>query len=252
MLVIKMLKKASGLTNQELADYLGKTRNTITSWEKDETTIPETEKRKINERFNILPLYWNIGLNEFDEVYQEMYQRIKLGYELSLKNIDKNIDDPIERILYICEKREKENDEHQLEHYIYIQSLANNKDPINGYELQNDHFINDNTINKQILDLCDNIEIFFEEKYIKKRKKNNHYSREKYINRLKEWRIKKAKEKNLKAFQIVSDTILEELVENYITYNNPIEKRIKDFPIGGKKYQLYYMDIKNILEKEEN
>ena len=50
MLVIKMLKKASGLTNQELADYLGKTRNTITSWEKDETTIPETEKRKINKK----------------------------------------------------------------------------------------------------------------------------------------------------------------------------------------------------------
>lgn len=252
MLVIKMLKKASGLTNQELGDFLGKSRNTITSWEKDETTIPETEKRKMNERFNILPFYWNIGLNESDELYQEMYQKIKLGYELSLKNIDKTIDDPIDRILYICEKREKENTDHELEHYIYIQTLANNKDPINGNELKNNHFINNSIINKNIIDLCNNIELVFEEKYNKKREENNYQNKQKYIESLREWRINKANKENIKAFQIISDTILEELVENYVTYNNPIEKRIKDFPIGGKKYNLYYADIRNILENEEN
>lgn len=250
MLVIKMLKKASGLTNQELAIFLGKTRNTITSWEKDETTIPETEKRKINERFNILPFYWNIGLEAPDELYQEMYQNIKLGYELSLNTKEKHFKDQIDRILYICEKKEQEKTNHELEHYIYLQTLANGKDPITGTNLKENHFINFPITNKNINDLCKNIEKIFEEKYTKKNSRAEQH--EEYIEKLKLWRNKKAKSKNVKNFQIISDAILYSLVENYIAYNNPLEKRIKDFPIGGKKYQLYYLDIKNILEKEGN
>ena len=51
MLVIKMLKKASNMNNTELAEYLGKTRNTIAAWEYDENNIPNTEKKKLSERF---------------------------------------------------------------------------------------------------------------------------------------------------------------------------------------------------------
>ena len=52
MLVIKMLKKAANMNNSELANYLGKTRNTIASWEENENNIPMTEKIRLSQKFN--------------------------------------------------------------------------------------------------------------------------------------------------------------------------------------------------------
>ena len=248
MLVIKMLKRISGLNNQELATMLGKSRNTIASWELDESTIPETEKRRLNKDFNILPHFWKIGLNEKDEVYQNMYDSIKEGYKNYISNIEKEDLDPIERIFDVCENNILKSGDNEVKHYLYIQSLYNKIDPITGRKLDVNHFANDKKIESDLKSLYIDLEPIFNS--------NDNMDYEEYyyylLDKLKKWRMYKAYENNVKAFQIVSDKVLSDIVKNFIEYDDPFANRIKNFPQDGLNYKLYSHEIKKVLEGEEN
>lgn len=237
MLVIKMLKKASGKNNIELANYLGKSRNTITSWENDESSIPVTEKKKISARFNFVYYYWNVGLNETNLFYQQMYSDIKNGYLLDCENNKVKLKNRIDEILNYCDNNYEKNindSDNEFEHYKYISSLINGVDPISNKNLREDHFINNlfcsvnideifNKENKSIDDL-------FEFK----------------LNKLKNWRTIQAEKENVKSFQILSDSVLESIVDKYLN-GNLYNDKIKNFPINGVKWNKYFYEIEKIL-----
>ena len=103
MLVIKMLKKASNMNNIELAEYLGKTRNTIAAWENDEGNIPNTEKVKLSNRFEFNYEYWNVGLDQTNTFYQKMYSDIKNGFLKDSERQRLNNESRIDEILKHCD-----------------------------------------------------------------------------------------------------------------------------------------------------
>ena len=152
MLVIKMLKKISNKNNEELGELLGKNRNTIASWEKDENSIPLTEKEKIAKRFNFMMLYWSVRLDKSDEFYQKMYSDIRKGYLLDVAKNEPLDENKEERILRICELTNPSKTDNELEHYSYLNSLLNGVDPLDGSELSKEHFINDyrNLLNQML------------------------------------------------------------------------------------------------------
>ncbi len=252
MLVIKMLKKASNMNNIELAEYLGKTRNTIASWENDEGNIPSTEKMRLCNRFEFDYEYWNIGLDKTNAFYQKMYSDIKNGYiRDSMKQRVSN-ESRIDEILKYCDDTNAIVDHYKVfnksneyNHYQYINSLLNGIDPIDNTMLDDNHFINDyrmyfkdfNNVHYKFDDSDD----FYDEE------KDEFYIT--YLNKLKAWRRIQAEFENVKPFQVLSDEVLENIVKAYKNNNKEL-LGIKNFPVGGIKWNKYYKLLIDILEKK--
>ena len=201
MLVIKMLKKAAGMNNNELAEYLGKTRNTISSWEADENNIPLTEKKRLSNRFNFDFKYWNIGLNEAAYVYKKMYSDIKNGYLNDMRDMKKRKESRIDEILNMCDS---------IWDYSNIDEIISNSSLFNKNEdgIDDDYFV-----------------------------------------KLKKWRKEKSEEENVKAFQVLSDDVLKNIIKKY--KDNKDLSNIKNFPVNGIKWNKYYHEILDILESDE-
>ena len=253
MLVIKMLKKASNMNNIELAEYLGKTRNTIAAWENDEGNIPNTEKVKLSNRFEFNYEYWNVGLDQTNTFYQKMYSDIKNGFLKDSERQRLNNESRIDEILKHCDGTNGMIDcyrmldkSNEYNHYQYINSLLNGRDPIDNSLLDDNHFINDyrecfkdfNNVFYKFDDLNENnIEevSLFDEFYIN------------YLNRLKVWRRIQAEIEDIKPFQVLSDEVLENIVKAYKSNNTKLSG-IKNFPVGGIKWNKYYEILISILE----
>lgn len=248
MLVIKMLKKASGMNNIELAEYLGKTRNTIASWEANEENIPNTEKIKLCKRFNFDYEYWNIGLDKATSYYQSMYSDIKNGYLVDSMKLETNNESRVDEILRFCdggniETYQSSNDSNEYIHYKYIGSLLDGIDPIDNSMLDEDHFINNY---KKYFDNFDMVESKFknDDSDIVEELDEEFYLR---LQRLKDFRNLCAKEEGILPFQVLSDEVLKNILLAYINGNKEL-KGIKNFPVGGVKWNKYYDAIREELE----
>ncbi len=250
MLVIKMLKKASDMNNIELADYLGKTRNTIAAWEENEDNIPNTEKIKLSNRFNFDYDYWNIGLDKPTSYYQKMYSDIKLGYLNDYKKYEAMNKSRVDEILDSCDSTTGLIDSYktfgksnEYNHFLYINSLLNGIDPIDNSKLDKDHFI------FQFKDLWETVKEYcstLEDEDNQPIEEDNNY--EIYLSDLKEWRRKQAEKEGIKPFQVVSDEVLKDIVKAVMNGDSNLSKtQIKNFPRGGKKWNQYYELIINEL-----
>lgn len=254
MLVIKMLKKASNKNNIELAEYLRKTRNTIASWENDENCIPNTEKRKISNRFDFDYSYWDVGLDKTISFYQKMYSDIKNGYLKDLRKQDIECESRIDEILRYCDStipynEDRENTDMKFEidneekHFNYIKSLLNDVDPIDKSKLSYKHFINKY---KNLLDDFSKIENKFKKTKQEENNIDKNEEANEYYSLLKLWRKKQAELENVKSFQILSDDVLYSIVLAYLNNSN---ESIKNFPKNGKKWNKYYDEIINVLKE---
>ena len=256
MLVIKMLKKASNKNNIELAMYLGKTRNTIASWDADENNIPNTEKLKLSNRFDFDYEYWNVGLDKTMFFYQKMYSDIKNGYLNDSKKHSFSDESRIDEILKNCDGTsgmvdyyKSFNKSNEYNHYEYIKSLLDGIDPIDNSKLNSNHFINEYKIyfknfenifckfdesNDSYIDI-EETGILDEIELIK-------------LDNLKLWRKMQAIREDVKPFQVLSDDVLENIVRSYKNNNKELVG-IKKFPVNGIKWNKYYEMIINILDE---
>ena len=260
MLVIKMLKKASNKNVNELALYLGKSRNTITSWDNNEDAIPLTEKVKLAQRFGFPMEYWNIGIDKPINVYQKMYADIKKGYIIDSLDNDNNDISRIDEILKYCDDSSNINLtelDHRYEHYKYLSTLFNGYDPIDNSKLSKDHFIFEvQDEMKAIFEKIGTVEndksenVHFIEREEPELESNDELTLT-MINALKEWRMKKAEEKNLKPFQILSNQVINDIVLEYRDGNLNL-RFIKNFPHTGVKWHDYAFEIINILSVYES
>lgn len=249
MLVIKMLKKITGKNNIELAKYLGKSRNTITSWESNEDSIPETEKIKISNRFDFPYEYWNVGLNKNHAFYQIMYSNIKKGYFKDNCTFDFTEDNKIDEILKYCDGYFDFNTDSALDnefkHYWYLHDLLYGIDPINKERLEEWHFMN---VYKDEFNELREIIRKLDSEFNDIDDKDNPYSElDEYLDVLKKWRYKQAKEENKQQYQILSDNILKEICLAYFCDDKEMNY-IKGFPKNGIKWKKYYKSIINELE----
>lgn len=250
MLVIKMLKKAANMNNSELANYLGKTRNTIASWEENENNIPMTEKIKLSQRFNFVMNYWDIGLDWPDYVYQGMYSCIKRGYLKDQINQQQQTESRIEEILMRCDC----NNDVQIERTYnnsYVEVINNSSNERKQEEdpriaiYFNEIVIKQDEI-QRLKEIIKKYESIIGENIWGYTESNEEY--EIKLERLKKWRTKISKDIGVKPFQILSDQILEDSVKAYLSNNKELWN-IKNFPVNGIKYQTYKESIIKILEE---
>lgn len=219
VLVIKMLKKATNMNNVELANYLGKTRNTITSWEDDENSIPNTEKERLSNRFQFCYDYWNVGLDKTNKFYQKMYHDIKNGCLRDLERHGLNNDSRIDEILRYCDAT---------------------------YEIENDNYgvsSMDYADDKHCDDFLSSIR--FDDKTVEMH--NTGFDIDLYV--LKDWRREQAVKENIKPFQVLSDEVLENIARAYKSGNKELSG-IKNFPVGGIKWNKYHKEIIDVLSEE--
>ena len=76
MLILNMLLRITGYTQEDLANYVGVSRASINAWLTNDSSMSEKSKRDICEAFQIPYSYFQIDLNQNIEYYKLVYTTI--------------------------------------------------------------------------------------------------------------------------------------------------------------------------------
>lgn len=244
MLILEMIIKITGWTQEKLANYLGVSRVTINYWLNGED-ISISSKKLISNKFNFPINFFDVSLEENIELY-------KIIYSTLYKNYTENIQTPTntdkEKILNILNRIEAEdksiyNNPNITENDI-IEGLARGYNPFTGEIFTNDHILNIPEVKKVINKIAN--------KYYKFGMENMeleelNYEQRRMFERLKDWRLETAIDEELPAYMIFNNKELINIVCANVSKKEDL-LRIKG--IGTTKYAKYGDDIFAILNKQ--
>lgn len=241
MLILEMILKITGWTQDQLANYLGISRVTINYW-LNGNSISLNSKKIISDKFNFPISYFDVSLDSNIESYKIMYATLyKSINELNVKET-KTDKDKILDILNKIESNEKTIYNKNITELDIIDGLINGYNPFTGEIFSDDHILN----NKKVKEIINKLKI----KYYKYGVMHIEYTdlspkQKSLFDKLKEWRINKSREEGyMGAYMVFSDDTLLNLVSGNV---HKKEDLLKIKGIGNKKYNKYGDEVYNLL-----
>lgn len=239
MLILNMLLRITGFTQDELANYVNMSRASINCWLHDDSSMSETSKKKIAEKFSFPVMFFNYDLNQDIELYKIIYSTIYESWNKINKQIvsTSKIDNIINRIeKNFCPSEEFTNQE-------IVEALINNCNPFTGELFESNHILNDIRVRKALISINKKDNKKFGVNNITK----DDLSKEDRMlfEKLRIWRTNKTEEeKHGKAYLVFSDKELINIIKANINYK---EELLKIKGIGPNKYQKYADELFNII-----
>lgn len=241
MLILEMLLKITGWTQESLANYLGISRATVNYWLNGNSISPSS-KNIISEKFNFPISYFDISLDSNIESYKIMYATLyKNINELKITE-NKTDKDKILDILNKIEINDRSVYNKSINELDIIEGLVNGYDPFTGEIFDDNHILN----NKQVKDIIHKLKIKYYKYGVMHIEFNDLSPKQKSIfDKLKEWRRNKSKAEGYNgAYMVFSDDTLLNLVCSNI---HKKEDLLNIKGIGKIKYNKYGEDVYHIL-----
>ena len=237
MLILNILLKITGFTQEQLANYVGISRASINSWLNDDSSMSDLSKHKIANKFNFPVIYFKYDLNQNIEIYKIIYSTIYNNWnnnkQLDTHNKMQDILSKIE-VDYIPELKNSNNR--------IIEALIDGNNPFTGEKIK-DSILCDKRVKEAIISIYNkNIQKFGVSNITK-----NDLNREErsLFEKLRKWRKNKYIEEGyFNAFIVFSDKELINIIKADINDKTDLLK-IKG--IGNIKYEKYADEIFSII-----
>lgn len=255
MLILNMILRITGFTQEELANYIGVSRASVNSWLSDDSNMSENSKKIICEKFQIPYNYFQVDLNQSLEYYKLVFSTLYENWK-RIKNIGKNEDSNSKKINDILNQIDYDMNPiccEDIEEVEILEGLANGYNPYTGEVFENNHILNNENIQallKKVYKYYINGKFELDEEDLDETK------RELY-EELRKWRKDKYIEEGYYNAYVVFNN--RELINIVMADIKRKEDLIKVRGIGDKKYNKYsdelFEIIKNgkyrVQEKEE-
>ena len=247
MLILNMLLRITGFTQEKLANFLGVSRASINAWLSDDTGMTDSSKINIAHKFQFPVSYFDIDLNQdlnlYKVVFSTLYESWKrMDIELEEETSNSKIDNILNNIEFDMKKVESiEATEDEI-----IDALINSYDPFTGEIFENDHILNNEKVKKVLISLRKN---YLLNKTVVA-KANLTDEQLKLFEKLRLWRKNKYVEEGFfSAFMVFTD---KELI-NIVTANiNSKSDLLKVKGIGLKKYSKYADELYEFILFEKD
>lgn len=244
MLILNMILRITGFTQEQLANYIGVSRASINSWLIDDKSMGVNSKKRICEKFQIPLNYFQIDLEQNLDYYKLIYSTINENWKrINVDNYtNKTVTDKINNILNQIESDVTPILYEKLTENEILRGLSNGYNPFTGEVFENNHILNNQCVKEILQKLYKNytngsfsltIEDLSEEQ-------------SKLFEELKKWRKDKyISEGYFNAYLVFNNN---ELI-NIITADIKVkEDLLKVKGIGTKKYKKYAEDLFNIIK----
>lgn len=246
MLILNMILRITGFTQENLANYLDVSRASVNSWLSDDSTMSNTSKSNIADKFGFPVMYFDYDLNQNIELYKLIYSTISNYWNKNkegFSTLDK-INDIINDIEY---SNINLNDYTDAE---ILDGLINGYNPFTGEVYDSNHILNNQRVKSVLQKLKSKGK--FGVKNITKYDLNK--EERKLFEALRKWRLDKKIEENFfSAYMVFTDNELINIIKADI---NKVEDLANIKGIGSIKYNKYadelYRIIKNYKINLEN
>jgi len=239
MLILQMIQKITGFTQEQLANYLGVSRATVNYWLKGEEISP-TSKRTISDKFGFPITYFDTSLNENIEVYKIIYSTLYKNWNSNNKNTN---EDRIAQILNEIECDERTIYNRSVEEEDIIDGLCHGYDPFTGEIFSEEHILNNPEVKKVITKI--------KNKYYKYSSDIIEYNdlsnkQKNLFEKLRSWRMEKTIEEGFySAYMIFNNR---ELINIICANVHDKEDLLGIRGIGPIKYEKYGEELFNIIK----
>lgn len=238
MFILNMLLRITGFTQEGLANYLDVSRASINSWLADDSSMTETSKRNIAEKFQFPVSYFDIDLEQDIKYYKLIFSTIFDNWK-RIKKCDIVENEKINKINDILNEVELDYNINLTEREI-LDGLINGYDPFTGELFPNTHILNRVEVRNLISKLNNT-------KYnnYKLSKEDLDEDEKKLFEELRKWRKDMYfKEGFFHAYMVFTDR---ELI-NIITANIETKEDLRNVKgIGDIKYKKYADDLYSII-----
>ena len=241
MLIIEMIIRITGWSQEELANVLGVSRVSVNCW-LNGNDISLSSRKLISDKFNFPINFFDISLDENIEnyklIYSVLYKNLK-KYNSKEELTDK---DKIQDILNRVEFDDKSINDKDIEDDDIIDGLLKGYDPFTGEVLSSNHLINNPRVKHILTRLrvkhkfsADNMEY-----------DDLNYKQKRLYDKLKEWRLDTMHKQGITtAYVIIPDKTIMNIVCSEIKTK---EDLLKVKGIRTVKYERYGDDIYNIIK----
>lgn len=239
MLIIQMLMKITGFTQEEFANYVGVSRATVNYWLKGEE-MSSTSKRMISEKFCFPTSFFDVSLDENIEVYKIIYSTLYKNWISSNENSN---EDKITKILNELEYDEKTINIRSIDENDIIDGLCNGYNPFTGEVYNDDHILNNPEVKNTLVKIRN--------KYFKISKDIEYADlsskQKRMYDILKEWRMNKTEEEGFfSAYMVFTNSELINIIcANIVNKEDLLSVK----GIGNIKYSKYADDLFEILKE---
>ena len=239
MLILNMILRITGFTQEQLANYLNVSRASLISWLKDDSNMSINSKSIIASAFNFPVSYFDIDLNKDLDVYRVVYSTIfefwkkqnvvvKDDKENIINNILNEIESSVSNVCHVDFSNEE-----------IIEGLINGYNPFTGKIFDENHILKDKRVVTSLRELVnqDNKPII----------KKEELSNEQLVlfERLRDWRKNKYIEEGYySAYVVLNDKTLINICSSNIKSKDDL-KSIKG--IGPVRYQKYADELFDII-----
>ena len=244
MLILNMILRITGFTQEELANFLGVSRASINYWLTDDTNMSDSSKKIICEKFQIPYSYFQIDLNQSLDYLKLVFSTINENW----KRINSNItaeDSKISKINEILNKIDSDISPvfyEKLSDLEILEGLANGYNPYTGEVYEYNHILN----NQNVKTLLQKIYKNYPKGNFTLTKDDLNENKLKLFEKLRKWRKDKYKSEGYyNAYIVFNDKELINIVTSKIDKK---EDLIKVNGIGVKKYNKYADELFDIIK----
>lgn len=247
MLILEMILKITGFTQEELANYLNVSRQTVNMW-LNGNNISERSIELISEKFMIPKTFFYTTLNEDLNYYKLIYSTIQNNWSRISLTTEKKESIKQEKIRNILNQVEGDMNEtiekRELTSEEILTALQNGYNPYTGEVYNQYHILNDKNVNALLnkLELPKNT---FEETFEKLTE-----DEKKRYERILDWRDNKALEENIHpSYYLLNRNEMLSLSKIKI-YEKEDLKNANG--IGEKRYLRYGDELFYLLKENNN
>ena len=243
MLILNMILRITGFTQDELAKFIGVSRASINTWLTNDDGMSDNSKKIICDKFQIPMNYFKINLNQDLDYYKLVFSTIYENWkrinnnekeETTQKRIDdilNQIDSNIEPVLY-----------ESINELEILEGLSNGYNPFTGEVFEEKHILNNENIKEALTKIYKN----YSNGTFKITKEDLNKEQLSLFEELRKWRKEKSiSEGYYHAYIVFSDRELINIVTSNIKEKTQL---INVKGIGNIKYDKYADELFEIIK----
>lgn len=240
MLVIKMIRRITGLNQEELSDFLGVSRASVNTWENSNAEMTIYQKKIICEKFNIPIELLDEDLKSNIEIGKIIYKTIQSTWDkLKKENMELTEEEFLNKIEREVIGMHKET---EISDYEMIEGLTKGYDPYTGEVFEEEHILNDEKVRAFLTNIKNKYYKYGTDELSKEELSP---IQRQLFEEIRKWRKDMmVKEGFFSAYMVFTD---KELI-NIVTAKTETKNDLLNIKgIGKIKYEKYGDDIFNIL-----
>lgn len=248
MLILVMLLKITGWTQEKLADFIGVSRVTLNGWLKETSNMTDSSKKNIADKFEFPVSYFDVDLSQDINLYKVIYSTLTSSWERINRNnsyVDVNSNEyKVAQIMNRIECETVKYGADDVSDIEILDGLVKGYDPFTGEVFGDDHIINNASVHSLLASLYNS----YENGRIEITKDDLNDEQFELYEKLRKWRLAKTLEEGFhNAYMVFTNKELINIILADINQKADLRK-VKG--IGNIKYDKYADDLFMILSGE--